>query len=472
MADSTIARLRDLQARARDFLDEKDLGLQDEAQLTRTQKLAHFVLIVVKRFIRNRCPVRAGALSYTTLLALIPLLAVGISVASSLLKQKDDAASAQFYSQLIDKFVGVAAPHLGMVPKEPGEPGEQDDARREVVQGINQFVKNIQSGAIGVVGMIALVMVAISLLATIEATFNDMWGITRGRSWFARVIQYWAGITLGPLLIIIAFTLTTGPHLKGTKVLVEQMPYLGTLLFAFMPLVVVTGAFTLFYFLLPNTKVQWKAALVGGIVGGCLWHLNNVAAVLFVSRVITYKKIYQSFYIVPVFMFGLYVSWLIVLFGAQVAYVYQNLRTYLQERQAEGVNQRGREFVALRLMTFIGQRFVRGEKAAAISEMAEALTVPSRLVSQILSLLAETKILLEVKSVDHAYTPARPLETITVQDVFQALRTGEGREVATKDEPVRDLVRGEFEKIEHAESEAAGAVTLRALVNEAEAARA
>src|SRR5207244_10332494 len=111
----------------------------------------------------------------------------------------------------------------------------------------------------------------------------------------------------------------------------------------------------------PNTRVRFSAALVGGIVGGTAWYVNNMFGFLYVSRVVSNSRIYGSLGLVPVFMAGLYFSWLILLFGAQVAYAFQNRALYLQEKQIENINQRGREFVALRLMTSVGLRFERGE---------------------------------------------------------------------------------------------------------------
>src|SRR5215470_621299 len=137
------------------------------------------------------------------------------------------------------------------------------------------------------------------------------------------------------------------------------MPFVGGLIFQFLPVVVLCLTFALFYMLMPNTKVQWKAALVGGAVAGLLLYANNLVSVLYVSRVVSNSKIYGSLGLVPVFMIGLYFSWLILLFGGQVAYAFQNRATYLEEKQVESINQRGREFVALRLMTMVGQRYLR-----------------------------------------------------------------------------------------------------------------
>src|SRR5258706_15882692 len=112
---------------------------------------------------------------------------------------------------------------------------------------------------------------------------------------------------------------------------------------------------------MPNSKVRWRGALGGGLVGGVLFYLNNVVSVVYVSRVVSNSKIYGSLGLVPVFMIGLYLSWLILLFGAQVSYAYQNRTAYLEEKQIENINQRGREFIALRCMTCIGLRFKKAE---------------------------------------------------------------------------------------------------------------
>ena len=227
-------------------------------------------------------------------------------------------------------------------------------------------------------------------------------------------------------------------------------------------------AFTLFYLLMPNTKVHWQAALAGGIVGGVLWHLNNLFGVLYVSRVVTNSKIYGSLGMVPVVMLGLYFSWLILLFGGQVAYAFQNRAAYLQQKLCDNINQRGREFIALRLVTCVGQRFHQGVRPATITEIAAMLTVPTRLVQQIMQVLVTAQLVVEVAGGETAYAPARPLETVTCHDVLLALRAGQGQELPTSDEAARTEVYGEFERILEAERQAASSVTVLTMVKRAE----
>jgi membrane protein len=240
-------------------------------------------------------------------------------------------------------------------------------------------------------------------------------------------------------------------------------------MFQLLPVVLLCLTFATFYILMPNTKVDWQAALVGGLVGGSLFHLNNLASVLYVSRVVSSSKIYGSLGLVPVFMAGLYFSWLILLFGAQVAYAFQNRASYLEERQVENINQRGREFIALRLMTTIGQRFDRAKQPPTTAALGEELCVPTRLVRQILQTLTSARLVVETAGLETAYLPARPLEDISCHDILQAMRASQGQELATRDEPVRAEVLGEFCRIQEAERQAAASVSMLALVNRAEA---
>ena len=483
MADRPISKFKRIQTEAQDFLNETRIESQDEAQLSRLRKFARFCLLVGNSFVRNRCPVRAAALAYTTLLALIPLLAVGISVATSLLKTESGEKQIQ---QLTDKLVSGLVPQLDLLNQTNLSPdgtaangaamGTNTVANivdKDLVnQKINEFIANTQSGALGVTGMVGLMLVAILMLSSIETTFNDIWGVTGGRSWVARVVQYWATITLGPIVLLLVLGLTTSGHFAVIRQWVERVPVLGSFLFSILPFVILIGAFAAFYGYMPNTKVQWRAALVGGLVGGGLWQLNNVFNVIYVSKVVSNSKIYGSLSVVPIFLIGMYFSWMIMLFGAQVAYAFQNRSAYWQAKLAEAVNQRGREFVGLRLATNVALAFQRRVQAPSVIALAAQLGVPSRLASQILQILVNAKLLQEVTGAEIGYTTARPLNQITCQDILQALRASQGQELATREEPTRTLVREEFDRIRLAEQEAASTATLQTLVDRVQAAQA
>lgn len=584
-----MGRLRRLHRDARAFIEEKNVQWESRQSAFSPTALAHFWILVIKSFLRNRCPVRASALAYTTLLSLIPVLAVIVSVTTSLLKSQGDP----LVNKMLDQLVKNVAPQLNLVPKEtaPGNPGaettaeSEHDARKRVVSEITAYIGKIQSGALGLTGVISLIVIAVLLLSNVEATFNDIWGVTQGRSWFARVVQYWAAITLGPLVLLLAVGLTSGhqfavagssrlstndlvngsallqklsapadpmsqwlwtrfspegqkvlsnaatpPAAKQSQLAVElnhllhsaslydptrfkdvslstntvallsqspqgkslvrlnrllledaypkdlvkskppsrllnRLSFISGTFSLVLPFFFLAAGFGLFYGLMPNTRVQWRAAFAGGLVGGCLWQLNNLLQVLYVSKVVSYSKIYGSLAVVPVFLVGLYFSWLILLFGAQVAYAVQNRQSYLQARQAEAVNQLGREFIAVRIMACVGEVFQRGEPPLSAAALGERLGVPARLIVQIIQVLVSHQILVEVNGVETAYHPGRPLDQITVQDIWHELRASQGIELPTRDDPARGLVREQIDKVRQAESQAASEITLRLLVD-------
>ncbi len=494
MIGEALSKLKNIWVTAAAILDERSEHTLAAVHRSRLWRFAHFWVLVAKSFNRNRCPVHATALAYATLLALIPMLAVVVSISASLLKERGEKPIEQCIDYLVENVIPVGEAKPGSLlaralkkrPVEPAvegaTPGSEAAAlaeaqtaeaakssaeRKETVKRIKEFIDNIRSGTLGVTGMVALVMVAIMMLARIEETFNDIWGVTRGRSWLARIVQYWAAITLGPLLLIVALGLATGSQLTASKERLAATPFIGGLVFQIFPLVVLALTFALFYKLMPNTKVNWRAALAGGAMAGGLWHLNNVLGVVFVSRIASNNKIYGSLGVIPVVMIGLYFSWMILLFGAQISYAWQNRNAYLQDKLAENVHQRSREFIALRLMTQIGQRFQKGASPPSVTVLAEALAVPSRLVSQLLTILVNAQMLVEVANNETAYTLARPPAQINCQDILQALRTNPGQELPTREDPSRARLLGQFEKIQQAERSAAKALSLESLLAEA-----
>lgn len=464
-----------------------------EASFTKLEKFAHFWVLVSQSFARNRCPVRASALSYTTLLALIPMFAVAMSVTSIFLKSEGQEQIESFIQQVVERMVPSVltetnAPHTEIQPDPEAivSPNSTNalagvtqtnapisDVRVVVAQKkaagyIHEFIQNTYSGTLGATGVIMLIFVAISMLSRIEATFNDIWGVTRGRNWLSRIVLYWATITLGPLLLVGALGLANGPQFTKTRDLINVVPFLEPIISELLPVVVICVTFALFYKLVPNTKVHFSAALVGGTLAGTGWHIINSISLSLASGAVNASKIYGSLALVPLFMASLYMIWLTVLFGAQVAYAFQNRESYLQEKLAENVNQRGREFVALRLMTCIGQRFQRTLPPATVQEMSRELGIPSKLVQQVLRTLLAARLVVEVSGVEAGYAPARPLDTINCHHILLAMRATQGQELVTREEPARAEVYGEFARIQAVEKEAASAMTILALVNRAQ----
>jgi membrane protein len=481
MASNRISRLLKILTGTSSGADEELLQL--DGKLERT---AHFWTLVVRHFVRNRCLIRASALAYTTLLALIPLLAVIISVSTSLLKtvpedkfydaiasiappaaltSKTVSTNANFAVIVETNFVAAEiSTNTGAATNLPAT-SAHETVRQELAAQLRGFVQNTQGPALGVTGMVAFVCIAIMMLSRIEETFNDIWGVARGRGWLTRVVLYWTAITLGPLLLLTATSLAGGAQFQAVKDYFHEMPLVGNFILKLLPLIVLWLTFSLIYQIVPNTKVQFSAALTGGIVAGTLWHLNNLFGFIYVFGAIQNMGVFGRIGLVPVFMLGLYLSWAILLFGAQVAYAHQNRAAYLQDKLADNVNQRGREFVALRIMTLLGQRFQNGLKPASVIQLATELGVPSRLTQQILRTLAAAHLVTEVGGTETGYVPARPLDTINAHHILLALRSGSGRDLPVAEAPALAEIYGEFARIEEAERLAAEKISLLTLAS-------
>ena len=204
--------------------------------------------------------------------------------------------------------------------------------RQNVANQILGYTRKIHFGTIGVTAMAGLIFLAISLLRTVESTFNDIWWVALGRGWFDSIVLYWAAITLGPIVMLVGTTSGYLTALYEKSSALQQIPGAALFQTQLLPLLLLWVAFVALYKLAPNTRVHLAAAGVGGAVAVVLWWGNNRLGVLYNTKVVTYSKIYGSLGAVPLFLIGLYFSWMILLFGAQVAYVFQNRRSYLQEQ--------------------------------------------------------------------------------------------------------------------------------------------
>jgi membrane protein len=456
MGNGVATKFKKLYQAIYEFLTEKWIETQEEGQISRLHRYGHFWLLVFKSFSRNKCPLRATALAYSTLLALIPLLAVVVSVTTSVLKQEGEEGTRKLITQFVDK----AVLQLKLIPQDPGQ---AINTQQEVVNKIYEYINKVNesSKTLGVTGIIGLILVGILLLSSIEDTFNDIWGITRGRSWLLRIVYYWATISLGPIVLALLIThvgtvfLGSANHVNG---------FFGYLLQLLPSFFLVSIAFALLYKLMPNTPVHWLGAINGGVVGGSLWLLLNIFNAFNLSKVASLNTTFGPLAVVPIFLIGLYFSWLIVLFGSQVAYAFQNRATYVQTKKAETVNERGREYVALRVMNFLGQRFAQSQPPATLLQISSSLGVPSRLIVLVVEPLIQAGLVLELTSdAQVAYAPARPLDAINCQDIIQTFR-GARQDLETRDDAARMPVCAAFTQILEAERNTASSITLMDLV--------
>ena len=422
--------------------------------------------LVWRGFVKNRCPVRAAALAYTTLLGLIPVLAITFILSSRFLNF--DRKTAELVPRLLQNIVEYLAPPLkelppppaaepgagelapdaaateaapesdpqpgapaGPDPPPPGEPvARQLDpaAAQEVVAYIQGFIDQISSGRLGLFGTFLLIFVAISLLTNIEHAFNEIFGARQGRSFLNRIIYYWAVITLFPLILFVAYTITSGFHLPKLDNPNRAFLLLERAYFFFLPFFALWLMFALLYWGLPNTHIRFRAALVGGVIGGSLWQFNNMASTLYISKVLTYSKIYGSLGAVPVLLFGIYLSWLIILLGAQVTSAAQNLRAYADQIRSAGYDEETVDGLALWALLRVCETFCRdrGEPPPNARQLAQEAQVPEPLLEEILDRLAGHRIVVRTEfRAGHpaGYHPGRDPGRIFPGDALAAMQT-------------------------------------------------
>lgn len=379
-------------------------------------RFLYFWIEVITQFVRNRGPVRASALAYTTLMALVPLLAISLSV-TALFLPRDEAERKEKLLEWIESGIAKTAPSLGL--------GDEDGrAQRELVaSNIVGFVERIHFKTIGAAATLGLLVLVIGLLRTVEVTFNDIWGIKRSRNLAISIVYYWAAITLGPVVVVASklanyfsyldFPGPTG-HYEGLDTAITLVS------FGLMP-VIVSAVFGALYFFMPNTRVTWQAALAGGGVASLLWTLNGQLSALYNTRILTINAIYGSLGVLPLFLIGLYFTWAIVLFGAQVACTFQSHHSLHHVSGGTINHPQAREETAIQLMLLAAQPFMAGRPPLSHLQLSKRLGTPSSLVNDVLNGLLSHRLLNDISSGDGAYAPARPVESITLNQILNAV---------------------------------------------------
>lgn len=346
---------------------------------------------------------RATSLAYTTLVAIVP----GLALCFSLLRTFGVA------NQLEPMLLQLLAPL--------GEKGP------ELTATILSFVKKVNVAVLGFVGLTVLILTLITALGKIEAAFNHIWRVTEPRTLSRRAGDYLSVILLGPVLIFSAIGLTASmPGASAIRRLVSLEPF--ALLFLLgsklLPLLLIVAAFTFVYLYIPNTRVPWRAALFGGTLGGLAWKLAGLVFARFIADSASYHAIYSSLVIAILFMLWLDLSWLILLLGGQAALYFQHPHYVQGHSRYPELSNRLKERLGLSLMFLIARRFVRGEPPWTLDGLAERLSLPWETVKDVTQVLHQGGLLEETGRGDESFIPACDLAGITVWQVLRALRTG------------------------------------------------
>jgi membrane protein len=301
------------------------------------------------------------------------------------------------------------------------------DKASEITRTIIGFVESIGVGVLGMLGVATLFYTVISLLEKIESTFNHIWRVATARSFARRFSDYLSVILVGPVLVFSAIGLmaSTAQHEWVQQVLAIE-PF-GTLYYlltkVLLPYIFISVAFSFVYVFIPNTRVQWSAAVGGGLVAGITWKLVGSLFASFVSNSASYSAIYSSFAAIILFMLWLYISWLILLLGGAIAFHIQYPRYLHYGSRHPKLSIRCIEQLALELMYLIGLHHYRGDPALALHTLADMVNLPWESVGGILSLLQRHQLLVVTDGENGTYQLARDTDAILLRDVLVAIRS-------------------------------------------------
>lgn len=338
---------------------------------------------------------RAAALTYLTVLSLVPLLAVVFSLFQAVV------GTAELQSKLQDFILANLA--VG--------------ARESFSKNITQYIARASSGAIGGVGFVFLVGSAVSLMANVEAAFNHTFRAPRQRSLPLRFGVYWCLLTLGPILLALSVAATA--LLQSARL----FSWLGPLRQAALlvtPFLITYAAFTLLYLIVPAVQVKRRAAIIGALVAGTAWEIAKILYAWASANSVRQNAIYGSLSAIPIFLMWTYISWILVLFGARVAYVVQAAHHSLGAEVLSSPLRR--ELMVAQVMRGIAQAFVSGLQAPGVRALADGLGSPESLVRAALGDLETASLVRELAS--GGWVPAKALETIRLRDVRFAARGG------------------------------------------------
>ncbi len=408
------------------------------------------LLYVYREFSSGELNLRAMSLVYTTILSLVPLLALSFSVL------KGFGVQNQVEPLLLEYFAAL---------------GPEKSA--EITARIVEFVNNIDVRVLGAVGLGLLVYTIITLMQKIEAAFNYTWHVRAHRSFAERFSTFISVLTVGPLLVFAALAIT-GSVMNNALMqsLTAHEPF-GTIaaeLAHFAPYLLVIGAFTFLYVLIPNTPVRLLPALAGGVVAGLLWETASFVFAFFVATATKYQAVYATFGTAMFFMIWMYVSWLILLVGASIAYFVQQPHIVIARARNWRFSYESFEAAALAAVVRMVRDYYAHNPPLTMEALSQAQRVPPEMIEKVLMALETERLISRTADKPPGFVLAVPPEETHVASVVSALRRHQRdgtRRVELSDMPV---VEGLLDTIDRGIEDALGDMTLKALVQTAPAA--
>jgi len=369
-------------------------------------KLVRFVYAVLRDALAGDLPLRAMGLVYVTILSIVPLIAISFSVLKGF----------GFHKQMEPLLYELLAPL--------GERGVQ------LTDQVMGFVDNIQGDVLAYGGLALLFFTTISMAQKVEASLNFVWRVERSRNIAQRLTQYLSIIMLGPVVMVTAMSLIAAAENNAVVRELTDIQAIGesvTLARNLLPYLLVVSGFTFVYLFLPNTRVRLGPAAVGGLTGGVLWATTGILFAAFVATSARTLNIYATFAIVIIALIWLYLCWLILLVGAQVAFYTQHPEHLRLGFRPVSLGSRQREEIALSIMSLAAQRFRDGQQHPRLRDVATELGLPSLALSATVDRLEAAGLLLHTDKDE--LLPGQDPGQILLRDVLAAVREPQSTDV-------------------------------------------
>jgi len=368
-------------------------------------KQLRIVLLVIRGFQKDKCILRASALTFYSLLSIVPIVAMAFGIAKGFGYEK------LLEKQLMENFQG------------------QKEVLTQVIGFSHSLLENTKGGMIAGIGMVILFWAVIKVLSHIEQSFNDIWEIKEPRTLGRKFSDYISIMLICPILVIISGSLTVFVNTQ-VSLIIERIALLGMFSFIifffikFLPYCLIWALFTFSYVLMPNTKVSIRSGLLGGVIAGTIYQLVQWGYIYFQVGIARYNAIYGSFAALPLFLIWMQLSWQIVLIGAEISFAHQNVDTYEFEPDCLRVSSLFKRLLSLQVAHLLVKYFSKGEGPLTATQISHTLKIPIRLVRQILHELIESGNFSYTSAKDHkdsACQPARDINLFTIKYIIEAL---------------------------------------------------
>jgi len=397
-----------LKAKLINFISTNIWRIRDK-DLSRTKyffvKQLRILLLSIRGFNNDKCPLSASALTFYSILSIVPVVAMAFGIAKGFGFQK------LLEKELLEKFQG------------------QEEVMNRVVAFAHSLLENTKGHMIAGIGIIFLLWTVIKLLSQIERSFNDIWEVKIPRTYGRKFSDYLSIMLISPLLFILSSSVTVYITTQ-IAVITQKVALIGVFspviffMMKFIPYGLIWILFIFMYILMPNTKVNLSSGVIAGVIAGTIYQIAQWAYITFQVGMARHNAIYGSFAALPLFLIWIQLSWMIVLFGAEISFAYQYVDTYDFEPDRRFISPAFKKLLSLQISRLIISTFLKAEPPLSASNISKTLEIPIRLVQQILDELVEAGILSDTelkKNNDVSYQPARDINAITINSVIKAL---------------------------------------------------